>query len=162
MKHASAPTDYKMKLKLINQFSGPNLTYTNDVIADFLHEHLGKFRDNKEDILKAIEYVFTEGKGGHVLLGLEKDRIIGAVVLNNTGMSGYIPENILVYIAVDKDQRGKGVGMELMHQATRLVKGDIALHVEPDNPAVSLYQRIGFTNKYLEMRFVKNKQQHDQ
>ena len=76
----------------------------------------------------------------------------GAVIVNETGMSEYIPENILVYIAVDKVHRGKGVGKELMQTAMNRAKGSIALHVEPDNPAKFLYEKLGFTNKYLEMR----------
>jgi ribosomal protein S18 acetylase RimI-like enzyme len=67
-------------------------------------------------------------------------------------MEGYIPENILVYIAVDGSQRGKGIGKTLMQKAISLAQGDIALHVEPDNPARHLYEKLGFTNKYLEMR----------
>lgn len=87
------------------------------------------------------------------MVGSQKDHIIGAVVVNQTGMSGYIPENILVYIAVDASVRGQGIGGKLMEQVLKFAKGDIALHVEPDNPAKKLYERIGFTNKYLEMRY---------
>jgi GNAT superfamily N-acetyltransferase len=72
--------------------------------------------------------------------------------MNKTGMKGYIPENILVYIAVHQDERGKGIGRQLMKEALRYAKGDIALHVEPENPAKFLYKKVGFTNKYLEMR----------
>jgi ribosomal protein S18 acetylase RimI-like enzyme len=75
--------------------------------------------------------------------------------MNKTGMSGYIPENILVYIAVDAEQRGKGIGGKLMKMAMKMAKGAIALHVEPDNPAKKLYERLGFTNKYLEMRLTR-------
>lgn len=70
-------------------------------------------------------------------------------------MSGYIPDNILVYIAVHEKTRGKGVGKALMEKAITLAEGDIALHVEPDNPAKRLYERLGFSNKYLEMRLKK-------
>jgi ribosomal protein S18 acetylase RimI-like enzyme len=35
------------------------------------------------------------------------------------------------------------------------LRGNIALHVEPDNPAKILYEKLGFTNKYLEMRLIK-------
>ena len=91
-------------------------------------------------------------RGGFVLLAREDNEIAGAVVMNKTGMESYIPENILVYIAVHKNHRGKGLGKELMQRAIATAKGSIALHVEPNNPAKRLYERLGFTNKYLEMR----------
>jgi ribosomal protein S18 acetylase RimI-like enzyme len=71
-------------------------------------------------------------------------------------MEGYIPENILVYIAMHKDYRGQGIGKQLMQKAIDSADGNIALHVEPENPAVHLYRKLGFTNKYLEMRLVKS------
>ena len=80
---------------------------------------------------------------------------LGAVVTNKTGMKGYIPENILVYIAVDPNQRGNGTGKALMESVIKSTDGDIALHVEPENPARRLYERLGFTNKYVEMRLHK-------
>ena len=86
------------------------------------------------------------------MIGKEDGKIIGAVVMNKTGMEGYIPENILVYIAVHEEARGKGVGKKLMKAATERAEGAVALHVEPENPAVHLYKKMGFTNKYLEMR----------
>jgi ribosomal protein S18 acetylase RimI-like enzyme len=60
----------------------------------------------------------------------------------------------LVYIAVDKQYRGKGIGKQLMQEVMQQTNGGIALHVEPDNPAKFLYEKLGFTNKYLEMRYV--------
>ncbi|MDD3860747.1 MAG: GNAT family N-acetyltransferase, partial [Bacteroidales bacterium] len=75
----------------------------------------------------------------------------------NTGMSGYIPENILVYIAVDSKHRGKGFGAEIIKEAVKRTKGNIKLHVEYDNPAKRLYERLGFTTKYAEMRFENKK-----
>lgn len=132
--------------------SGPHADHTNDHIARFLEMHLDQYGDRKEDILKCLAYVFDQRRGGFVVLAVESGSIKGAVVINETGMGGYIPENILVYIAVDKSMRGKGVGKQLMHEAMAKAKGSVALHVEPDNPARKLYEALGFTNKYLEMR----------
>ena len=42
-----------------------------------------------------------------------------------------------------------------MQKAIELTEGDIALHVDRDNPAIKLYERLGFTNPYLEMRLKK-------
>ncbi|MBZ0243394.1 MAG: GNAT family N-acetyltransferase, partial [Bacteroidales bacterium] len=78
-----------------------------------------------------------------------------AVVVNRTGMEDYIPENILVYIAVDTSLRGKGIGKQLMKKVIDLSKGNIALHVESNNPALFLYEKLGFTNKYLEYRLIR-------
>ena len=85
----------------------------------------------------------------------EDTKIVGVTVINKTGMGGYIPENILVYIATHKDYRGRGLGKTLMQKAIDYCKGDIALHVEADNPAKHLYEKMGFTNPYLEMRLKK-------
>ena len=131
--------------------------FDKDAIAQFLFTHLEQYGDAKPDILKAIDYsLSTEpGKGGIVIVGSDEEELVGAVVVNETGMKDYIPENILVYIAVHAKTRGKGVGKQLMETAIQNTTGNIALHVEPDNPAKKLYERLGFQNKYLEMRLEK-------
>jgi len=125
--------------------------------VDFLHKNLEQYGDEKTDIEKAIEYSLKEitSFGGFILKAFDKEKLVGIVVINKTGMSGYIPENILVYIAVDNSQRGKGYGKSLMNKAIELSEGNIALHVEKDNPARFLYEKVGFTNPYLEMRLKK-------
>lgn len=145
-----------MDFKIINHISGENQTYSNQTIAEFLYTHLEQYGDKTEDILKCIAYVMNPEKGGNIILGIDENRIVGTVILNNTGMKGFIPENILVYIAVDNSERGKGYGKSLMQKAISIAEGDIALHVEPDNPARKLYEKLGFTNKYLEMRLIKS------
>jgi len=144
-----------MEFKIINPETVENSTYTHQTIANFLFTHLEQYGDKIEDILKCINYAMNPEKGGSIIVGLDDSKIVGVVILNNTGMSGFIPENILVYIAVDNSQRGKGFGKKLMQKAIDTVDGNIALHVEPDNPAKGLYEKLGFTNKYLEMRLTK-------
>lgn len=124
-------------------------------IANFLEAHLEEYGDKIEDIKKCMDYALTTEKsfGGKILVKHLDDKIVGSVILNQTGMKGYIPENILVYIAVHHDYRGKKIGKSLMNKAIEVTEGNIALHVEADNPAKFLYEKIGFTNKYLEMRF---------
>ncbi|RPA66434.1 GNAT family N-acetyltransferase [Cyclobacteriaceae bacterium YHN15] len=145
-------------LKLETLSAADQATYLQKKeIADFLFVQLEQYGDPHVHILKCLDYALDQAadKGGFVVAARENGKIVGAVVINKTGMSGYIPENILVYIAVDASQRGKGVGKKLMKTAIDLAKGDIALHVEPDNPAKKLYESLGFTNKYLEMRLKK-------
>ena len=147
-----------LKFKIFNS-SNPITDQERSDIIDFLHTHLDQFRDTREAIGKCIAYALSEspGPGGFVLQGKLDGETVGVVVINKTGMEGYIPESILVYIAVDQKYRGKGYGKELMNKAIELSEGDVKLHVEHDNPARFLYQKIGFTNKYMEMRLIKNK-----
>lgn len=146
-----------MEFKLFTPYDRASLTESWQIV-DFLHQHLDEYGDRPEDIHKAIQYAQKErpSLGGFVLTGVVDGEIVGAVVVNKTGMEGYIPENILVYIAVDKTYRGKGYGKRLMQKAIRFADGDIALHVESDNPARHLYEKLGFENKYLEMRLQKD------
>lgn len=144
-----------MEILLITPETGKHETYSDTKIIDFLFQHLDQYGDEKIAIQKCIDYVFTPNKGGLILLAIDNKKIVGATIINKTGMSGYIPENILVYIAVNKNQRGKGVGKQLMQKAIENTEGDIALHVEKDNPAKFLYEKLGFTNPYLEMRLKK-------
>ena len=123
-------------------------------IADFLFEHLDQFGDEHAAIMRCINFALDDKKkfGGFIIFSKDKDQITGAVIVNKTGMQGYIPENILVYIAVDKKYRGKGLGKQLMKKTFDMAEGSIKLHVEPENPARYLYEKLGFTSKYLEMR----------
>lgn len=144
-----------MNIHILDTQSGEHQTYSKAAVADFLFEHLDEYGDQRADILKAINYAFAEkpGQNGFMVVGEEDGEIVGAVVINETGMDGYIPENILVYIAVHHKMRGKGAGKSLMKATLNRARGDVALHVEPDNPAFHLYKKLGFTNKYLEMRY---------
>lgn len=145
-----------METKMFNSLNKPSGDEKKAVV-DFLYDHLENYGDKFEDIEKAIDYAveIKPSFGGFVLTGVLEGKIVGVVVVNKTGMKGYIPENILVYIATHKDFRGKGLGKELMKKTIELSVGNIALHVEPDNPARFLYEKMGFSNKYLEMRFMR-------
>lgn len=126
--------------------------------VDFLYDHLDKFRDSKESINLAIDYALSksEGKGGFLMAAYYEGKLVGELLMINSGMKGFIPENILVYIAVDSKHRGKGFGRKIIEEAFKNTEGEVKLHVEYDNPAKRLYERVGFTTKYAEMRYRRN------
>lgn len=143
----------------IAHYTSKNLPETLEEknIVHFLFTELEHYGDPEHHIQKAVDYALGRDNkpGGLVLVARENDKIVSAVVINKTGMSEYIPENILVYIATDKNQRGKGIGKKVMQNVIDNTKGNIALHVDADNPAINLYERLGFTNDFLEMRLIK-------
>jgi ribosomal-protein-alanine N-acetyltransferase len=124
-------------------------------LSCFLHSSLIPFEDPVDEIENGIDYAFSdaEGKGGFVILAMDGGETVGALVMLRTGMSGFVPPNILLYIAVKPDYRGQGIGGNLIRVAFQRSDGDIKLHVEYDNPARRLYERMGFRSKYAEMRF---------
>ena len=143
---------------VFNTTSRPNLKEKENLI-EFLFDNLQEYGDAKPDIEKAVNYALKETAsfGGFIIVSFLNNEMSGVVVVNQTGMKDYIPENILVYIATHKDHRGKGIGKVLMQKAIDLAEGSIALHVEPENPARFLYEKFGFRSKYIEMRYKKEK-----
>jgi [ribosomal protein S18]-alanine N-acetyltransferase len=123
--------------------------------AVFLNEVMRPYEDKVPDVERGLRYALSDrpGEGGFIVIAAEGERLVGAVVMLDTGMSGYVPGNLLLFIAVDPSHRNEGIGGELIGYVKQRVEGDIKLHVEPDNPAKRLYERQGFTNKYLEMRY---------
>ena len=106
-----------------------------------------------ESIKACLQYLADPDKGGSFFAALDGDKIAGGTAILKTHMSLFLPENFLVYIAVDPSYRGQGIGKKVLDFAKQELRGGIALHVEPENPAKRLYEREGFTNKYLEMRY---------
>ncbi len=147
-----------IKTKIFNAENKPNLK-EKEILINFLFTNLQEYGDPNPYIEKAIDYALKETPsfGGFILVSYLENEISGVVVINQTGMKGYIPENILVYIATHKNHRGKGIGKALMQETIDLTKGSIALHVEPENPARFLYEKVGFSSKYIEMRYKKVK-----
>ena len=145
-----------IRTKIFDSLSKPSELEKKEII-NFLYDNLEQYGDPKKDIQKAIEYSTKEitSFGGFTMLITDDNNIVGITVINETGMGGFIPENILVYIATHKKYRGQGLGKKLMQKAIDYCNGDIALHVEANNPAKYLYEKLGFTNPYLEMRLKK-------
>ncbi len=145
-----------VQTKVFSPTNKPNITEKESLI-NFLFDNLQEFGDPRPDIEKAVDYALKESVsfGGVILVSFLENESSGVVVVNQTGMKDYIPENILVYIATHKNHRGKGIGKALMQEAIDQAEGSIAMHVEPENPARFLYEKVGFSSKYVEMRYKK-------
>jgi len=147
-----------IKTKVFDSTNKPSLEEKKNLI-NFLFEHLQEYGDPISDIEKAVDYALKEtiSFGGFILVSYSDNIIVGVVVIDKTGMKDFIPENILVYIATHKDYRGQGIGKKLVQKTIDIAEGNIALHVEPQNPARSLYEKMGFSSKYVEMRYIREK-----
>lgn len=124
-------------------------------LVRFFHETMAPWNDEAHDVDAALDYLFSEaeGKGGFLALGRRGEGLAGAVAMLETGMSGYVPSHLLLFVSIDPSARGKGLGSQLIRRALERCPGDVKLHVEYENPAKRLYERLGFETKYAEMRW---------
>lgn len=131
---------------------------TVDSLAQFLHEVMKPYNDEIPDVKRGLLYTLSDepGQGGFIVVVTRNAELLGAVVILSTGMTGYVPENLLLFVAVRPELRGQGIGGKLIRRALKRCQGSVKLHVEPDNPARRLYERLGFTSKYVEMRYVQS------
>jgi len=129
-----------------------------DEVALFFHETMKPYNDELEDVHSALDYALVPGRGqgGFLMLVHEQEKLLGALLMLRTGMGGYIPEHILLFVSVLPETRGRGIGGELIKRSIAECDGHVKLHVEYDNPARRLYERLGFTSDYAEMRFTNS------
>ena len=142
-----------MTIKTFDAFS--RLSFMNiNRITNFLFENSGEFGDTKTAIRKSILYAAKEipSLGGYVFVMEEKNEILGAVVVNRTGMNEYLSENIMVYVGVKEGFRRKGIGKKLITHTIKYCKGDIAIHINRDSPIIKLFENQGFKSRKIEMR----------
>jgi ribosomal-protein-alanine N-acetyltransferase len=129
-----------------------------ETLVTFLHRNMQPYEDTEIDTLRGLDDALCgrPEAGGFVLLARTKGRLVGVLVMLRTGMKGYVPENLLLFVAVDRTLRGRGIGASLVRAAVERCDGNVKLHVEFDNPARRLYERLGFKAKYAEMRYFKH------
>lgn len=146
-----------MIIKTFDAFTRMSFLNINK-ITNFLHEHLKESKDHKSAIRKSLLYAAKEipSLGGYAFIMEEQDKIVGALIINKTGMSEYQSENLLVYLAVHKNFRNKGIATKLLNEAINYCNGNITLNIQKNNNAMALFKKIGFTTNKIQMTFKKN------
>ena len=144
-----------MLLTIVQTVEELTRTETIDHLATVTREWMLPYADTVTDtrrgILDALEG--RPAPGGFVVTATEERQLAGILVMLRTGMTGYIPPNLLLFLAVAPSKRRSGIGTLLVQAALRNTTGPVKLHVEADNPAKTLYEKIGFSTSYLDMRY---------
>ncbi|GAB5555666.1 MAG: hypothetical protein Sapg2KO_52570 [Saprospiraceae bacterium] len=120
-------------------------------------------RNNSEDqdastILDAVDYALKNKPsfGGYIFTCWENSRLIAAVLVNKTGMSGPTPSCQMMYACLDHQyQEEPEILQRLVKKAIRQAKGEIGLRLRPDHPALSIFRSLGFQEEYVDLRFGK-------
>jgi len=112
--------------------------------AEYL-TYIEKWAYTKDDFKRLI---FFEPKGCFVAW-IDKERV--GIVTTTT----YDDYAFLGTLIVKKEERGKGIGKELMNHAIEYLqqRGMKTIELDGELVAISLYKRLGFKDKYLSLRF---------
>ncbi len=130
--------------------------YQKDSIVKFLQQNLDGDEVSREAIVEAMDYAVKDRPsfGGFILTANESDKILGAMVVNSTGLE-VNPSNRVVYMAIADQYRGNGVASKLMKRAIELSKGKLALQVSNNPESIRMFEQLGFQTKYVELRLSK-------
>jgi GNAT superfamily N-acetyltransferase len=133
-------------------------TLEKEGIINFLDHNLEEYLDGRDNVSRAIEYALSKfpHQGGFVLIARKAEKMIGVSVVNRTNFEGYFAENILVYLAVEKEQRRSGVASELLNKTKIYTKGNVMVRVDDNELVKNLFKKSGFTEGRSELTFSRN------
>ncbi len=123
-------------------------------IVCFLHELMEDHHHSKEFIRRALDYSIKDflSFGGFTIVNKIGSKIVSASIINQTGMQGYVADNIIVYFGIHPQYRGNGICRRMIEQVKSHAKGDIALHLKNDPSVISVFEKYGFSNSIIELR----------
>lgn len=115
-------------------------------VIKFVNDFIVDNPSNKENIRKSLEYATKERMsfGGFVIVQKWFGEIVGVSIVNHTGMEGYMPENILTYIAVSDHHKKNGIAKEMIQQVLNYAKGEVAVYLRDRNDLIPAFEHLGF------------------
>lgn len=123
------------------------------LLISLLDKWLTKFSDPYDEIEEALDNAFEKG---FVIGAFQGAQLIGICVLSKMELDTFFPSYHLSYIAADEKLTGRGIATYLIDKAIELSKGNLSLHVEPENKrAIRLYKKMGLDIQYYRMKFRK-------
>lgn len=123
-------------------------------IVRFLYNLIENDSHSKECIRRALDYSIKDffSFGGFTIVNKINNLIIGVAIINQTGMKGYVAENILVYFGIQEQYRLNGIAKQMIEQIKNHAKGDIAIHLKNDIEMINLFKKFGFSSAITELR----------
>lgn len=138
---------------IYNAFTKIGTIEKRDVL-DFLFQNVSNCPSTRENVTRVVEYAIKDRAsfGGFVLALREGGRLVGIAVVNQTGMEGSSPKNVLVQIAVDKNYKEKDLFRYLTEKVLLQTDGDLGLQITSDNPAIPHFKTLGFQTDFVVMK----------
>ena len=145
-----------MNIQAITFLDNPSFIL-KERITRFILDNSSERDQNYENVWRSVEYALSlsRNQGGFILLAREDGDITGALVINRTSMEDYIPENILIHLVIGAHVNRNIIGEKLLGMAIEITKSKIAVRLNKDHPDLSLYEIMGFRERYIEYQLQK-------
>ena len=125
-------------------------------IAEFVQSNLPLEKIDHGAVEGAIRYAMSHDHyaGGFILVMYTRDvQIASVAIVNKTGMNGYFPASILVYLAADTRLKAEGLDDKLIRYVLKVCEGDVLINLEGQEKFSHLYAEAGFDSKPLFLRY---------
>jgi hypothetical protein len=121
-------------------------------ITRFILDNASESDLNYEAVWRSVEYALSMSKnqGGFILVAREDGDMTGVLVMNRTRMEDYMPENILIHLVIGPHVEKNETGLKLLQKGIEITQGNLAVRLNKDHPDLSLYEVMGFRERYVE------------
>lgn len=141
------------KQELYTPYTGLTILEKSKLV-NFLEANTENGQFTKDEITEALECAIKEraSLGGFILIIREERELLGAMVVHATGMQNRTPKHRLSLFAIARSHRHNGIAKKLLEKAVKHAGTDIGIQLKPGNGEVSFFEKLGFREKYVEMR----------
>ena len=129
-------------------------------LITFLYRNTENTNVSEADVKRALEYAIKDlaSFGGFVLTLEDNKELLGVAVINQTGMEGNSPKNVLVQIATSNTYKDGNLLKQLVDRVLHHTDGELGLQIMPDNPAIAHFENFGFRKEFVMMALRKPSQ----
>ena len=141
---------------IYDAFTGIGISKKKAIIG-FLSQYSETTWLDKNAISQAIDYAVKEipSFGGFIVTAEENHQILAALIVNKTGMQGYMPQNIAVLNAVLPAYKNSTVIKEIKAKAMVLTRGDIAMVVNNQSVKDMELKSMTVEAKYMQLPLLR-------
>ncbi len=146
-----------INFKIYNAFN-PIPSFDKQILIEFIHNSYNN-HCSKLSIGRSVAYAIKDrfvltssySHGGVIICAYDKTNIVGALVINKTGLEEFYPENIIMFIATEQNYRLKGIAKKMIGLGREFTNGGITIYIHPNNPNSQFLSKTGFNNRMVQM-----------
>jgi len=141
---------------IYDAFTGIGISKKKAIVG-FLSQYSEATWLDKSAINQAVDYAIKEipSFGGFIVTAEENHQIIAALIVNKTGMQGYMPQNIAVLNAVLPAYKNSTIIKDIKAKAMVLTRGDIAMVVNNKGVKDMEFQNMAVEAKYKQLPLLR-------